>query len=288
MAYWEWGDPDNDKVLLCIHSLMRNGRDFDTLAHEFKSEYRVVCPDLVGRGASEYLNDPMFYELPQYVADMVTLLARLKARQLDFIGSGMGGQIGISLGGWSALQIESFQEIANVNVYRLPEHEFLFGKMILNDVGPSLDYLHKDDMIDKVSPVTYDNLDHAVNQVKLKYDSWGPLSPVEWREFTKAGLYELDGQWHDNFDPNLKESLINFDQKTLDENTVRLWNAYIHISCPILIMRAQHSSALTEKTARRMVSQNANAKLVTLVDQGHMPTLMPENQLKILRDFLID
>src|SRR5699024_11919157 len=77
MAYWEWGDPDNNRVLVCVHGLTRSGRDFDPLARRLARHYRVVCPDVVGRGRSDWLIDPAHYGVPQYVAAMLTLIARL-------------------------------------------------------------------------------------------------------------------------------------------------------------------------------------------------------------------
>src|SRR5690606_24404357 len=97
MAYWEWGDPDNEKVLLCVHGLTRTGRDFDPLAARMSKDYRVVCPDVVGRGRSDWLIDPSHYVVPQYVADMLTLIARLRAKRLDWVGTSMGGLIGMGL-----------------------------------------------------------------------------------------------------------------------------------------------------------------------------------------------
>ncbi|MCU0775635.1 MAG: alpha/beta hydrolase, partial [Ideonella sp.] len=118
MAYWEWGDPANDRVLVCVHGLSRQGRDFDVLARAMSDRYRVVCPDVVGRGESDRLADPMGYAVPTYVADMVTLLARLNARTLHWVGTSMGGLIGLGVA-----------SLANTPVERL----------VLNDVGPKIE-----------------------------------------------------------------------------------------------------------------------------------------------------
>ena len=99
MAYWEWGDPANPRVLVCVHGLSRQGRDFDTLARAMQDSYRVICPDVVGRGQSDFLANPVGYQVPSYVADMVTLLARLNAREVHWVGTSMGGLIGIGAGG---------------------------------------------------------------------------------------------------------------------------------------------------------------------------------------------
>ena len=116
MAYWEWGAADNPRVLVCVHGLSRQGRDFDTLARDLSSDYRVICPDVVGRGQSDWLADPMGYGIPSYVADMVTLVARLNVAQVDWVGTSMGGLIGLMLASLAA----------NSPVRRL----------VLNDVGP--------------------------------------------------------------------------------------------------------------------------------------------------------
>src|SRR5438876_9316925 len=119
MAYWEWGDAANPRVLVCAHGLSRQGRDFDTLAQAMCPEYRVVCPDVVGRGESDWLADPAGYQLPAYVADMVTLLARLNAQTVHWVGTSMGGLIGLGLASLPGSPI---------------------GRLVLNDVGPSIQY----------------------------------------------------------------------------------------------------------------------------------------------------
>jgi pimeloyl-ACP methyl ester carboxylesterase len=118
MAYWEWGDPDNDRVLVCAHGVSRQGRDFDVLARAMRGEFRVVCPDVVGRGESDRLADPTGYALPGYVADMVTLLARVNAKSVSWVGTSMGGLIGIGLAALPGSPV---------------------GRLVLNDIGPTID-----------------------------------------------------------------------------------------------------------------------------------------------------
>jgi pimeloyl-ACP methyl ester carboxylesterase len=118
MAYWEWGDAANPRVLVCVHGLSRQGRDFDTFAQAMLSQYRVVCPDVVGRGQSDWLADPAGYQIPAYVGDMVTLLARLNASTVHWVGTSMGGLIGLAL---AALKDSPVQ------------------RLVLNDVGPVIE-----------------------------------------------------------------------------------------------------------------------------------------------------
>ena len=117
MVYYEWGERGNTKVLVCVHGLSRNGRDFDILAQALAGDYRVICPDVVGRGRSDWLRDPAGYTIPQYVADMMVLIARLDVETVHWLGTSMGGLIGMVLA-----------SLENTPVTRL----------LLNDVGPEI------------------------------------------------------------------------------------------------------------------------------------------------------
>ena len=118
MAYHEWGDAANPKVLVCVHGLTRQGRDFDVLAQALADDYRVICPDVVGRGESDWLADPMGYAIPYYVADMVTLLARLDAQEVHWVGTSMGGLIGLGVASLAGSPV---------------------SRLVLNDVGPAIE-----------------------------------------------------------------------------------------------------------------------------------------------------
>ena len=138
MAYTEWGDPDNDRILLCVHGLTRTGRDFDTLARRLAGQYRVVCPDVVGRGRSDWLSNPALYTVPQYVSDMVTLIARLRPATLAWVGTSMGGLIGLGLAGAAAYA--RMARASQPNGGDWPEgRDIRFERMVLNDVGPRLE-----------------------------------------------------------------------------------------------------------------------------------------------------
>src|SRR5262245_33384600 len=119
MSYLEWGDPRNRDVLVCVHGLTRSARDFDNLARELCGHYRVVCPDVAGRGESERLPDPMLYVVPQYLADMVTLIARLDADAVDWVGTSLGGVIGMALAAQGGTPVR---------------------RMVLNDCGPVISH----------------------------------------------------------------------------------------------------------------------------------------------------
>src|SRR5512132_3684726 len=113
MAYWQWGAAGAGHVIVCVHGLSRQGRDFDVLAQALVGRsphpLRVICVDVVGRGRSDWLKDPMGYQLPQYVADMLAMLAQLRHEApfgaLDWVGTSMGGLIGLALAGTPELSV---------------------------------------------------------------------------------------------------------------------------------------------------------------------------------------
>ena len=130
MAYWQWGNPAAAHVVVCVHGLSRQGRDFDTLASSLvekaQGNVRIICPDVVGRGESDWLKDPMGYQIPNYAADMLTLLGQLHVASpittLDWVGTSMGGLIGMVVFGQPGLPLPA------------PVH-----KLVLNDVGPAIE-----------------------------------------------------------------------------------------------------------------------------------------------------
>ncbi len=168
MAYWEWGDPANPKVLVCVHGLTRQGRDFDTLARSLADDYRVVCPDVVGRGQSDWLADPMGYGIPAYVADMVCLLARLNAQVVDWVGTSMGGLIGLGLASLEGAPVR---------------------KLVLNDVGPVVQPQALERIGSYVGQTAFwPTLDAAADASWALSQGFGPHTRDEWLALTRAQL----------------------------------------------------------------------------------------------------
>lgn len=170
MACTEWGDSANPRVLLCVHGLTRSGRDFDRLAQAFSHDYRVVCPDVVGRGLSDWLADPGYYGVAQYVADMVTLVARLNVETVDWFGTSMGGLIGMALGG-----------LPNTPV----------RKMLLNDVGPHIEPVALQRVGEYLGKAPrFASLDEGVRHAAALAASFGPLTDDEWTSINTLLLHE--------------------------------------------------------------------------------------------------
>jgi pimeloyl-ACP methyl ester carboxylesterase len=288
MAYWEWGDPDNDNVLLCVHGLTRSGRDFDRLARRLAPAYRVVFPDVVGRGYSDWFLNPAHYTVPQYVADMVTLVARLRPAALHWLGTSMGGLIGMAFAGTAALSA-TMQAARQRAGERLPSGALRVSKMVLNDVGPrlSLDALVRiGDYVGQ--PVTVDSFDAAVDYVRQVSSDFGPHSDEEWRELARYVFKEQDGRWTKHYDLGMAAAFDIRDETALAAAEQMLWRAYEAIDAPILVLRGEMSDLLSRETAAEMVRRNPRARVTEIPGVGHAPTLMHDAQIALVEQFLLD
>lgn len=269
MAYKEWGDPRNRKVLVCVHGVTRVADDFDNLARALCDEYRVVCPYVAGRGRSDALRDPKHYQLPQYVSDMVTLLARLNADTVDWFGTSMGGLIGIGL----------------ASLPGNPVH-----KLILNDIGPSLNPAALARIGDYIGQglrfATFEQAVDYVHEISLPF---GPHSDAEWRKLAADVLrQDKDGQWTRNYDLGLAVPFKAVTPEAARQGEAALWAAYDAIRCPTLLVRGAQSDLLMPDTAQQMTQRGPKAQLVELAGVGHAPTFMHEDQIDIARHFLLD
>ena len=264
MAYTEWGDPSNPKVLLCVHGLSRCGRDFDSLARSLCAQYRVVCPDVAGRGLSSWLKNPMEYQLQTYVADMVTLLARLDAGGVHWVGTSMGGLIGMTLASLPQTPIQ---------------------KLVLNDVGPIIaaaslarigEYLGR-------AP-RFADFAAAVQYVRAVSATFGAHSGDEWVLLTEhVTRRQPDGSYRMHYDPAIAAPVL---AANIDKD-IELWNYYDAIKCPTLALRGAQSDLLRRDTLEEMAHRGPRAKIVEIAEVGHAPTLMHADQIAIVREFLL-
>jgi pimeloyl-ACP methyl ester carboxylesterase len=271
MVYKEWGDPANPRVLVCVHGVTRVSDDFDALARALCDRYRVVCPDVAGRGRSERLRDPSHYVVPQYVADMVTLIARVTAgndtEAVDWFGTSMGGLIGMILAGYE-----------NTPVRRL----------VLNDIGPNLDpaamgrigaYIGED--------VRFPSFEAGCSYVRTVSASFGPHSDAEWDKLARDVLVQCpDGQWTRHYDLALAAPFAALTAERVRQDQEALWAAYDAIRCPTLLVRGTESDLLSHATAEEMRTRGPHARLVELPGVGHAPTFVQPEQIAIAREFL--
>ena len=270
MHYTEWGDPANPRVLVCVHGLTRCGRDFDFLAATLADDYRVVCPDVVGRGLSDWLREPLHYAIPQYVSDMVALLARLDVEQVDWLGTSMGGMIGMALA-------------AQPHTSKAP-----IRRLILNDVGPVIaagalqrigDYL--------ATPPDFASVAEAEAYIRLIAAPFGNLSDAQWRHLTENVIKSTPaGRLMLRYDPGIAVPFKATMAAQGEGKDIELWPLYDAIHCPTLVVRGETSDLLTRDTVAAMRERGPRAQAVEVPGVGHAPMFMDPAQVALVSDFL--
>ena len=264
VAYLEWGDAGNPDVLICVHGLTRCARDFDRLAAALCDRYRVICPDVAGRGGSDWLADPMLYAVPKYVGDMVTLVARLDVERVHWVGTSLGGLIGMGLAAQKGTPV---------------------AKLVLNDVGPVLAKASLERIATYVGLTPpLPTIEAAEQYVRAVSASFGKHSDAEWRFLTEVVVRQnADGSYRMHYDPRIAEPF----KQTMPEGDMELWPVYDQIACPTLVIRGALSDLLSRDTCEKMAARGPKAKLVEFPDVGHAPTLMHADQIDAVRKFLL-
>ncbi len=268
MRWTEWGDPANPRVLLCVHGLTRVGRDFDLLARRLALHYRVVCPDVMGRGRSEWLRDPMLYQLPQYAADMATLMGRLNAQTLHWVGTSMGGLIGISVAGQAGSPV---------------------SKLVINDVGPTLDAAALTRIGEYLGvPVRFADVEQATDYIATVAASFGLRTRDEWRSITETVLRKDGDAWVLHYDPRIALPFKAMTPEAVAAAQAAMWALYDQIKCPTLLTRGVQSDLLTPETAIAMTQRGPKARLVQFEGVGHAPMFMHDDQINPVVQFLLE
>ena len=272
MAYWEWGAQDNPRVVVCAHGLSRQGRDFDTLAQTLAADFRVVCPDVVGRGKSDWLPDPMLYAVPTYVADMVTLLARLNVEQVSWVGTSMGGLIGMSLASLHAQGVAS-----------------PISRLVLNDVGPVIEFASLQRIGTYLgAPMRFPSVEAGAEFLWSISQSFGPHTPEQWLALSRPQFKPApEGGWMFQYDPAIALPFRAFTPEVAAFSEAMLWKAYDSIQVPTLLVRGQDSDLLSTDTARAMGQRGPKAPCVEFAGVGHAPTLIADDQIACVREFLL-
>ena len=273
MAYKEWGEADNPNVLVCVHGVTRVSDDFDAMARALAADYRVICPDVVGRGRSGRLRNPQLYVIPQYVSDMVTLLARVLAnnerQSVDWFGTSMGGLIGLGLAS-------------------LPGNPI--ARLVLNDICPSLeaaalqrigDYIGQD-----LRFPTFEEGARFIRDVSLTF---GPHTDAEWHKLAADVLrQDKDGMWVRHYDMGLAQPFRAATPESVAAAQAALWTSYDAITCPTLLIRGSESDLLSRATAQMMTERGPRATLVEVPGVGHAPTFVHDDQIAIVKQFLLN
>jgi pimeloyl-ACP methyl ester carboxylesterase len=263
VAYGEWPGPKGGRAVLCVHGLTRNGRDFDVLAEALSASCRVICPDIPGRGQSEWLAHPADYGYPVYLADMAALLARLDVDAVDWVGTSMGGIIGMLMAAQPGAPIR---------------------RLVINDIGP---LIAKEGVERIASYVGQDPsfADTAALEAELRKIAapFGPLSDAQWRHLaTVSARRKADGTVGFAYDPHIADAF-----RAAPAADVDLWAQWEAISCPTLVLRGAQSDLLRPTDAAAMTRRGPKARLVEFPGIGHAPALMAADQIAVIRDFLL-
>ncbi len=279
MAYWQWGDPQSSHLVLCVHGLSRQGRDFDVLARALclKSDnrLRVVCPDVVGRGQSDWLKAPMGYQIPGYAADMLILLAQLKPTTLDWVGTSMGGLIGMVLGGQPGLAMPA-----------------PIRRLVLNDVGPAMQWqalLRIGEYLGE--PAQFSSLQQAADALWTSSTTFGPHTPAQWLAFSRPMVKPVvgaPGLLTLHYDPAIALPLGSMTKESAAQGEAMLWQLYDNITAQTLLLRGALSDLLSMETAQAMTQRGPKARLVEVEGVGHAPTLIADHQVGTVVSFLLD
>lgn len=263
IAYVEWGAPSNGRVLVCVHGLTRNGRDFDWLARALAEDYRVACPDVVGRGRSDWLADKSGYGYPQYCADLNALVARLGVERVDWVGTSMGGLIGMMMAAQPGTPIH---------------------RLVMNDIGPFVPKAGLERLARYVGKdPRFADLAAAEAYTREVAAPFGTLGEAEWRHLALHSVrQEPDGGWRLRYDPAIGDPF-----RTDEIADVNLWPVWERVRCPVLVLRGERSDLLLPEVAAETARRGPGARVIEIAGCGHAPALMAAEQIAPIRDFLL-
>jgi pimeloyl-ACP methyl ester carboxylesterase len=281
MAYWDWR-PDRastpEHIVVCVHGLSRQGRDFDALAQHLLPRCRVIAVDVAGRGHSDWLADPVAYQVPTYAADLAKLMTRLRANQpgamIDWVGTSMGGLIGMAVASLPAMAPR---------------------RLVLNDVGPVLQW----EALSRIGSYVGQNPSFASEQEAADYlasisTGFGPHTADQWLALSRPMLRQRDGRWWLHYDPAIAQPLrammagdVAASRQAVQDGEAALWGLYDSIEVPTLLLRGADSDLLTADTASRMGERGPRARCVAFAGVGHAPTLVAPDQRRVVSDFLL-
>jgi pimeloyl-ACP methyl ester carboxylesterase len=274
MAYWDWGSPAHPHVVVCVHGVSRQGRDFDTLARALigpdGQRCRVVSVDVAGRGYSDWLKDPAMYQLPIYAADLMALLAMLRAggtvQTIDWVGTSLGGLIGIAVAAQPTTRLR---------------------KLVLNDVGPVVQW----DAIQRISSYIGNDPRFATEQEAVDYLwqlslSFGPHTPEQWLALSRPMLRKDGAQIKLHYDPAIAVAFKATTPELAAQGEAMLWQLYDTLRCDTLLLRGAESDLISPATAQAMQERGPKAKLVEFAGVGHAPTLVADYQVAAVANFL--
>lgn len=281
MAYWDWPslDQQSKHTVVCVHGLSRQGRDFDTLAQALRSTSRVIAVDVAGRGHSDWLADPMAYQVPTYAADLAALILALRAESpgaiLDWVGTSMGGLIGLAIAAQPALAPR---------------------RLVLNDVGPVIQWA----ALQRIGTYLGKNPQFESEQAACDYlasisTGFGPHTDEQWQALCLPMLRHQEGAWRLHYDPAIAQPLLALLSSSDLEGAIRavkegdsaLWRLYDAITSETLLLRGAESDLLSRETALLMAGRGPKATCLEFAGVGHAPTLIADEQVNAVQRFLL-
>lgn len=262
IGYTEWGKPDAAQTVICVHGLTRNARDFDFLATALADRgARVLALNMVGRGTSSWLADPMGYIVPAYVGHVLQFLQEQHLESVDWVGTSMGGLIGMLIAAGETSPIR---------------------RLVLNDIGPFISQAALAQLKTYVGrDPRFATLKEAEDYLRDIHAGFGPLSDVQWHHLASHSVREVDGGLRLHYDPGIKVPYAQMADADVD-----LWALWEKIRCPTFLLRGSNSQLLTADTATRMTTTGPRATLATIAGVGHAPALMADEQIALIAGWL--
>jgi pimeloyl-ACP methyl ester carboxylesterase len=257
----EWGDP-NRPALVMWHGLARTGRDFDEAAAALSDTYFVICPDTLGRGLSSWAPGPEHYSHRTYGETALALLDRYGIEHLRWVGTSMGGIIGVKLA----------SDILRDRITHL----------VINDIGPDIPQAGTGRIASYLgNPPVYDTVAELETWLRTNYAPFGDNSDAFWRRMADTSARRTDdGRVTVHYDPNIA-SQFTYHRADLD-----VWDAYDAIAAKTLLLRGMESDVLPADVAAQMVERGPKPRLVEYEGIGHAPTLTTDAEIGLLRLFL--
>jgi pimeloyl-ACP methyl ester carboxylesterase len=262
LFYREWPGPAGAPTLLCVHGLTRNGRDFDVLAQTLSKVYRVVCPDMPGRGMSENLADPAHYSYATYLADLAALIARLDVESLDWVGTSMGGVLGMTMAAQPGTPVR---------------------RLVLNDIGAVVAKAGLERIAGYVGlDRNFETLAALADAMASGFVGSGKLPRATLMRIAEgAARRRPDGRFGFAYDPRIADVFATSPPQDVD-----LFPVWDRIACPTLVLRGEVSDVLTAETAAQMTGRGPRARIVEIAGVGHAPWLATSDEIAVVADFL--
>jgi pimeloyl-ACP methyl ester carboxylesterase len=290
LAYWQWGNPLSPHVVVCVHGLTRQGRDFDVVARALcersGSSVRVVCPDVPGRGQSDWLKNPANYQVPFYAVDMLALLGHLQPATVDWLGTSMGGLIGIVVAGHLAMAGASSDAPKTQAQPKLS-----IRRLVLNDVGPVLQWSALQRIGEYLGHTgSFTSLQQAADAMWAVSSSFGPHTPAQWLELSRHMVRPLETAGDRltlHYDPAIATPFRTLTPESVTQGEAMLWQMYDAITADTLLTRGAQSDLLSPETAHLMSQRGPRARLLEFDGVGHAPTFVAPDQVDAVAAFLL-